>query len=78
MKNFIQWLIRLFSKKAKELYNKPLVDVDKARNEAVKQIENADANVDKKLSIKEIKDACAKIVKDLIAKAKETINKQKK
>lgn len=73
MKNFIQWLIRLFSKKARELYNKPLVDVEQAKEEAIKRIENADTNIDKKLSIKEIKDACSKIVKDLIEKAKSNI-----
>lgn len=73
MKNFIQWLIRVFSKKARELYNKPLVDVEKAKAEAIERIEKADNNVDKKLSIKEIKEACAKIVKDLIAKAKDNI-----
>ena len=73
MKNFIQWIIRIFSKKARELYNKPLIDVEKATAEAIDRIENADTNADKKLSIKEIKDACAKIVKDLIAKAKNNI-----
>ena len=73
MKNFIQWIIRLFSKKARELYNQPLVDVDKAKDLAVNKIENADVDADKKLSIKEIKNACAKIVKDLIAKAKSNI-----
>lgn len=71
MKNFIQWLIRVFSKKARELYNKPLVDVEAAKAEAVKRIENADTNHDSKLSIKEIKKACAQIVKDLIAKARQ-------
>ena len=73
MKNFIQWIIRVFSKKARELYNKPLVDVEAAKAEAIKRIENADINHDSKLSIKEIKEACAKIVKDLIAKAKNSI-----
>lgn len=73
MKNFIQWLIRVFSKKARELYNKPLVDVEAAKAEAIKRIENADTNHDKKLSIKEIKGACAQIIKDLIAKAKSNI-----
>lgn len=73
MKKFFQWLIRLFSKKARELYNQPLIDVNQAKDEAIKWIEIADANVDKKLSIKEIKDACAKIVKDLIKKAKNNI-----
>ena len=73
MKNFIQWLIRVFSKKARELYNKPLVDVEVAKAQAVERIEKADTNVDKKLSIKEIKDACAQIVKDLVAKAKNNI-----
>lgn len=73
MKNFIQWLIRVFSKKARELYNKPLVDVEQARTKAVERIEKADTNVDKKLSINEIKDACAQIVKDLIEKAKNNI-----
>ena len=73
MKNFMRWLIRVFSKKARELYNKPLVDVEQARAKAVERIEKADTNVDKKLSIKEIKDACAQIVKDLIEKAKNNI-----
>ena len=73
MKNFIQWIIRVFSKKARELYNKPLVDVEAAKAEAIKRIENADTNHDKKLSIKEIQKACAQIVKDLIAKAKNSI-----
>lgn len=73
MKNFIQWLIRVFSKKARELYNKPLVDVEAAKVEAVKWIENADTNHDSKLSIKEIKKACTLIIKDLIAKAKNSI-----
>ena len=73
MKNFIQWIIRLFSKKARELYNKGLIDVEKAKAEAVKRIEIADTNADKKLSIKEIKEACAQIVKDLIKKAKNSI-----
>ena len=73
MKNFIQWLIRVFSKKARELYNKPLIDVEKATAEAIQIIENADTDNDTKLSIKEIKEACAKIIKDLIVKAKSNI-----
>ena len=73
MKNFIQWIIRLFSKKARELYNKPLVDVETAKAEAIKLIENADTDHDSKLSIKEIKEACAKIIKDLSVKAKSNI-----
>ena len=73
MKNFIQWIIRLFSKKARELYNKGLIDVSKAKAEASKRIENADTNVDKKLSIKEIKGAFAQALKDLIKKAKNNI-----
>lgn len=73
MKNFIQWLIRVFSKKARELYNKPLVDVESAKAEAIKRIENADTNHDKKLSIKEIKGVCAQIIKDLITKVKNNI-----
>ena len=73
MKNFIQWLIRLFSKKARELYNKPLVDVDKAKAVAIKQIENADTNADKKLSIKEICDAFKQIIKNLKETAKNNI-----
>lgn len=73
MKNFIQWIIRLFSKKARELYNKPLVDVEATKAEAIKQLENADTNHDGKLSIKEIKEASTQIIKDLIAKAKNNI-----
>ena len=63
MKNFIpQWLIRVFSKKARELYNKPLIDVEKA-TAAIKRIENADTDTDKKLSIKEIKRSLWKLLK---------------
>ena len=71
MKNFIQWLIRKFSKKAKELYNKPLVDIEKTKAKAVERIETADTDHDNRLSIKEIVKALNKLKNDLIKVAKD-------